>query len=155
MVVLHLGPGSCCIRFSVDGEVRREKMQSVVYFCRLDHRLHSSSWDRTPRTSSKSKSLSSRGGPQIDHFHHHHLVILGLDEVLTDVIVIFRTSTGTFDALRGRYFPGGPTPPEGMDADMMFKVIDPLHHKQDVHGIYKVFIMCKMLMFYDVDMKDS
>jgi len=32
-----------------------------------------------------------------------------------------RTSTGTFDALRGRYFPGGPTPPEGMDADMMFK----------------------------------
>jgi len=32
-----------------------------------------------------------------------------------------RTSTGSFDALRGRYFPGGPTPPEGMDADMMFK----------------------------------
>ena len=33
-----------------------------------------------------------------------------------------RTSTGSFDSLRGRYFPGGPTPPEGMDADMMFKV---------------------------------
>ena len=38
------------------------------------------------------------------------------------MFVIFRTSTGSFDALRGRYFPGGPTPPEGMDADMMFKV---------------------------------
>ena len=57
---------------------------------------------------------------------------------VTDVIVIFRTSTGTFDALRGRYFPGGPTPPEGMDADMMFKVIDHLHHKQDGHDFKDV-----------------
>ena len=34
----------------------------------------------------------------------------------------FRTSTASFDVLRGRYFPGGPTPPEGMDTELMFKV---------------------------------
>merc|ERR1719334_2571960 len=47
-----------------------------------------------------------------------------------------RTSTGNFDVLRSRYFPGGPggpggpvlgggpgapTPPEGPDSDLMFK----------------------------------
>ena len=48
------------------------------------------------------------------------------------MFVIFRTSTGSFDALRGRYFPGGPTPPEGMDADMMFKVSPYLHDGQAV-----------------------
>ena len=54
----------------------------------------------------------------------YHTFAILIDVFLTDVIIVlFRTSTGTFDALRGRYFPGGPTPPEGMDADMMFKVI--------------------------------
>ena len=56
----------------------------------------------------------------------YHTFAILIDVFLTDVIVLFRTSTGTFDALRGRYFPGGPTPPEGMDADMMFKVIQRL-----------------------------
>ena len=56
----------------------------------------------------------------------YHTFAILIDVFLTDVIVLFRTSTGTFDALRGRYFPGGPTPPEGMDADMMFKVIQQL-----------------------------
>ena len=48
------------------------------------------------------------------------------------MFVISRTSTGSFDALRGRYFPGGPTPPEGMDADMMFKVSPYLQYVQAV-----------------------
>ena len=71
------------------------------------------------------KEKSARHLQKIDHLYHqqHHFADVFLDEALTDVIVIFRTSTGTFDALRGRYFPGGPTPPEGMDADMMFKVM--------------------------------
>ena len=33
-----------------------------------------------------------------------------------------RTSAANFDVLRGRYFPGGPTPPEGLDSEHMFKV---------------------------------
>ena len=61
----------------------------------------------------------------------YHTFAILIDVFLTDVIVLFRTSTGTFDALRGRYFPGGPTPPEGMDADMMFKVIQQL----EVHDV--------------------
>jgi len=32
-----------------------------------------------------------------------------------------RTSAANFDVLRGRYFPGGPTPPEGIDSEHMFK----------------------------------
>ena len=62
----------------------------------------------------------------------YHTFAILIDVFLTDVIIVlFRTSTGTFDALRGRYFPGGPTPPEGMDADMMFKVIQQL----EVHDV--------------------
>jgi len=42
-----------------------------------------------------------------------------------------RTSSANFDVLRGRYFPGGPTP-DGMDSDIMFKNLagEPEHYGQ-------------------------
>eukprot|EP00090_Calanus_glacialis_P037494 TRINITY_DN645_c0_g1_i2.p1 TRINITY_DN645_c0_g1~~TRINITY_DN645_c0_g1_i2.p1 ORF type:complete len:765 (+),score=100.68 TRINITY_DN645_c0_g1_i2:200-2494(+) len=42
-----------------------------------------------------------------------------------------RTSSANFDVLRGRYFPGGPTP-DGMDSDIMFKHLagEPEHYGQ-------------------------
>jgi len=41
------------------------------------------------------------------------------------------TSSANFDVLRGRYFPGGPTP-DGMDSDIMFKHLagEPEHYGQ-------------------------
>ena len=50
---------------------------------------------------------------------------------ITKFALFFRTSSANFDVLRGRYFPGGPTP-DGMDSDIMFKHLagEPEHYGQ-------------------------